>query len=691
MRVPLEWLNDMVSVNADVQTIAEKLTMGGLEVENIELEKSDECPSVPVLDVYITPNRGDCLSVAGAAREISALFNATLKLPSPPPSQNISETDQSLRVVIQNPELCSRYSARILTGIKIKPSPLWMQNRLISAGMRPINNVVDVTNYVMLELGQPLHAFDLNSLDGTTVNIRKANQNETITTLDDTERILNSDMLVIADSSHPIAIAGVMGGKDSEVSDRTRNIILESAHFDPLSIRRTARSLNLRTEASYRFERNVDPEGVIIAVDRACELLLSLCPDATASGHYDVHPKSLDRRRIKLRATRASQLLGIPITSDVIVQCLTSLGLECETNDNGVADVTIPFRRADLQIEEDLIEEIGRIHGYDQIPEKLPYGITTRGGDSEEGKFLSKIRNILSGCGLTEMVNHSLTGVTLWDMKDAEPSTVHVKNVLSSELSLLRRSLLPGLVQAAERNTAFGKQSMSLFEIGHVWQMLDDSPAEYNAVGGLITGQTAPSDWRISPKIADLPYLKGVVDDICGRLNLPPVQYMVPQDPKSVSQFHPGRVAHILCNSRIIGVIGELHPGLAGKLSLRNRTYLFEISVQRLFEEVDPSRSRFAPPSRFPSIMRDMAPRIEKSVHWSQIEETLKSANIPILQNFHVTNVYTGHPVPENLKSITVSLNFRSDDGTLTSEIVDKAVDTLKQLLISKNGAVFPA
>ena len=403
MRVPLEWLKQYVAVTATAEEIGVRLTMGGLEVEGMETSAIG-----PVLDVYITPNRGDCLSMLGVAREVAALYDLPLTMPAPPKSEENGEIDALTSVTLEASDLCPRFAARIVRGVRIGPSPEWMQARLEAAGMRAVNNVVDVTNYVMLELGQPLHAYDFDGLAGGRLVVRRAADGETLETLDGTARTLDSSMLVIADAEKPVGVAGVMGGLKSEVSDNTTTLLLESAHFDGLAIRRASRNLGLRTEASYRFERVVDPAICRLAVDRACELLAQMGQPQAVSGVIDVQAKEIAGREISLRVSRAAELLGMTITPEIAADCLRRLELPF-TADGDIMRVHVPSRRSDVTIEEDLIEEVGRIYGYENIPETLPIGGTTQGGDSADGKFIRQVRQILASCGLQEVVTHSLT------------------------------------------------------------------------------------------------------------------------------------------------------------------------------------------------------------------------------------------------------------------------------------------
>jgi phenylalanyl-tRNA synthetase beta chain len=701
MRAPLAWLKDFVEIKESAESLATRLTMGGLEVEEVQLEPTAESPLAPVLDLYVTPNRGDCLSMVGVAREIAALTDLPLTLPAIPASEIGGEAARQTSVRIEAPDLCPRYAARIVRGVRIGPSPQWMQERLRAAGQRPINNVVDVTNYVMLELGQPLHAFDLKKLHGECIVVRRAKAGETITTLDGEERTLTPDILVIADAERPVAVAGVMGGANSEVSEATTDILLESAHFHPLAVRRACRQLNLRTEASYRFERIVDPNGVLRALDRACQLLAEIGQPEAVSGVVDIYPLPVQPLRLTLRVARASLLLGVPVSAEICLNCLRRLGLTATLQEDAeTLQVEVPTFRPDLKLEEDLIEEIGRIHGYEAIPERLPVGTTTPGGDSEESKLLRRIRTALVACGLQEVVNHSLSGPSPLDAPDDAARRVQVRNALSSEVSLLRRSLLPLLVETARRNLARGQSDLALFEVGRVWQWEETTegtmePKEYLAVGGLFYGALHAPDWTHhgKRKPADFYLLRGVVEQLLRSLRIDQATFIPLEQPERFPQFHPGRTALLRLGetSHADGILGELHPRLAQELELRERLYLFELNVEALQAAMPKEEERYRPPSRFPAVVRDLAPRLPLHVAYGEVEEALKTLQIPILEAFRLTDVFTGPPLPDGWKSLTLSFTFRSGMGTLTEAEVNAAVERIRHVLKERCGAVFPA
>jgi phenylalanyl-tRNA synthetase beta chain len=708
MRVPLEWLKQYVNVQATAQEVGTKLTMGGLEVEGIETSALG-----PVLDVYITPNRGDCLSLVGVAREVAALYGLPLTMNVPPASDKGGDVAAQTSVTIEDPDLCPRYAARIVRGVKIGPSPAWMQARLEAAGQRAVNNVVDVTNYVMLEMGQPLHAFDLHKLAGGKIIVRRARDGEKIKTLDGEERTLTNSTLVIADSEKPVAVAGVMGGAESEVDENTADILIESAHFDPLSVRRASRVLKLRTEASYRFERVVDPNGVQRAADRACQLLAEMGQKGVVPGIVDVYPQPRQPRYLTLRVSRAASLLGMDITTDSATDCLTRLGFGVtERVDSDTLNVEVPTFRPDITLEEDLIEEVGRIYGYENIPETLPVGATTQGGDSEEGRLIDRIKRVLVGTGLQEVVTHSLTAPAFFDSPDDAARRVPVRNALSAEISGLRRSLVPTLLDVARHNAAYQQTALALFEVGRVWQMQTNettdapdhespnmpNPTEYVAVGGLLVGAFESPGWQTHGKgvATDFYTARGLVEQLASGVGLTGVTFapLSAEGASALPQFHPGRSASIVLNTgQIIGVVGEIHPRMAETLPFRDRVHVFEISFEAIAEALTQEGPRFHALPRFPSITRDLAPRLPLDVLYQQVEAAItaiQARELPFLASFRLTDVFTDPPVPEGQKSLTLSFTFRASDRTMTDGEVNEALTRLRHTLEAQCSAMFP-
>jgi phenylalanyl-tRNA synthetase beta chain len=685
MKLPVEWIKEHVPVKAGPDEIAERLTMAGLEVE--ERAESD---LGAVLDIKVTPNRGDCLSVIGVSRELAAAYKMPLKqFEAQSSGGQAGEAAQLTSVSIEDPDLCPRYAARIVRNLKIGPSPEWMQKRLEAAGMRPISNIVDVTNYVMLEMGQPLHAFDFETLLGRRIVVRRARPGETITTLDGTERALTPEMLCICDADRPVAVAGVMGGAEAEVSAATTTLLLESAHFNWLSVRRTARALGMRTEASDRFSRGVDPELVAAAADRACALIAQIGAGEVVPGIVDAYPVPFVPRQLSVRPDRVTEMLGFRVSPADVSDTLTRLGFH---EGGGKAEAgsllfAVPTWRPDIVREIDLVEEVGRVLGYEHIPESLPTGVTTQGGDSQEARFAEQIRDILVGAGLQEIVSHSLLAPTNWENPSTVERRVGIRSALSAELSGLRRSLLPGLVEAVERNARRGNGPLAFFEVGHVFTQTDGGYAERPVVGGVLAGNIAPSTWLKSARqpAADFYTARGIVEQVAQALHVEGLRLERGEDPR----LHPGRSANVYIGDEHIGYVGELHPRLTEDLTVRDRVVAFSLQVDTL-QAAAAGRSRFTPLSPFPSVSRDLAPRVAAEVPYGRVELAVTKAGVEYLERFDLTDVYTGPPIPEGQKSLTLSFTFRSPEATLTDEQVNEALGRIRTSLAEGCGASFP-
>ncbi len=680
MRLPIEWIKEYTPVQASTDVIAHALTMAGLEVEETE-----ESSLGPVLNITVTPNRGDCLSVLGVAREVAAAFNVALVEKSVAATDGPSETGRLTSVQIMDPDLCPRYAARIIRDVKPVPSPDWMRARLEASGMRPIGGIVDVTNYVMLELGQPLHAFDFNRLSEQRIVVRRTQPGERIRTLDGVDRELTADMLVICDAAKPVAIAGVMGGADTEMNYRTKTVLLESAHFHPLSVRRTSRSLGLRTEASYRFERLVDPALVVRAANRACDLIGELGMGEVVLGVIDEYPAPIVERNVTLRPNRVSLLLGYDVGEADASDSLLRLGFGVD-QDKAALTVTVPTRRPDIVREEDLVEEVGRVLGYNRIPERLPHGASTQGGDSSNGRFSERIRDVLVGCGLQEVVSHSLLAPSPFEDPRTEDTRVGIRTALSAELSGLRRSLLPGLLDALERNARRGQGPLCLFEIGTVFQLEGGEPVEIMSVAGILSGPQTMRAWQREGRSATSDYYtaRGIIERLADALRIDDIGFVPSTDPR----LHPGRSASINRKGIEFGCVGEMHPALVLDLTVRDRVVVFELAVERLKKAAGERRS-FVTLSPFPAVSRDLAPRVAQSLAYSTVREAV--TGIDLLDKMELTDVYTGPPLPEGVKSLTLSLAFRVPDRTLTDSEVEETLERIRKSLAERCGAVFPS
>jgi phenylalanyl-tRNA synthetase beta chain len=684
MRVPIDWLKDFVEFDLSPVELAERLTMAGLEVE--EVLQGD------VLSVYITPNRGDCLSVFGIAREVYALlgddckrtplFERIQKALQHPESNNPGEAAQYAQVQIDDPDLCARYAARLVRGIKIAPSPAQIQRRLIAADVRPLSSVVDATNYVMLELGQPLHAFDHDTLQEGRIIVRQAREGEKIRTLDNTERGVSPPMLMICDAEKPVAVAGVMGGGNTEVSGSTINLLLESAHFSPLSIRRTSKQLELRTESSYRFERYVDPNLVVVAVNRLCELIEQMTGVQAIEGVIDVYPNPPAMRSLQLRLSRAEHLLGFALQEDETTAALQRLNLQPQTSVAGVYTVQVPPYRQDITREVDLVEEVGRILGYDRIPESPPTGTSTQGQESEAGAFAERIRRVLTGSGLQEVVNGSMEGTSPLHPRDITP--IAIRNPMRDELSLMRPTLLASLASSADHNRRHGMPDVNLFEIGHVFAMTGSEPpfVEKLSLGLLMMGKRHEPHWHTKPDEVDFFMLKGVVEHLVNRLGIEASYEPLTDE----ARFHPGRAASVMISGAKAGVLGELHPDVTEALGFKRKVYAAELDFDLLLQSAIHT-VRYQPIPDQPPVLRDLAILIEQRVPYASIESILREAAGDWLETCRLFDRYTGTHVPEGWHSLAFSLSFRDPNRTLTDEEINARMEAIFMALETQFGA----
>ena len=585
MRIPAVWLREFIPVpeaGAELQAFCDALTMAGLEVEEIL-----DTPIGPTLYTKITPNRGDWASVYGTAREAVATLPAlSLKPMADSASTNTSAPLPAdfASVTIDDPDNCPRYAAKIIRGVTIGPAPDWIRQRLEAAlgdKYRPVNNVADITNYVMLELGQPLHAFDLDTLQNGEIVVRQANTGETLTTLDGMERTLSPGMLCICDHEKPVAIAGIMGGAATEITSGTVNVLLESAHFDPLSVRRTTKRLGLKSEASYRFERFVDPALVPIAAERAAQLIVECAGGVALPGLIDVVAKKPVPRRVLARIDRIRQLLGVDVERDAAIAGLERLGLTVERSGTAM-DCGIPSWRPDLAIEDDIAEEVGRIAlGYENLPATPPPVQNPQGGDSLLGRFKTKVRETLVRAGFQELQSHSLVSPSaLFDPAESE-TQVHLRSPRAPEFAALRTSLLPGQMAVAARAMRDGMSDIAVFEVGAVYQKASDGAyREPLRVSGLCAGSAMPAVWNLKGEAypVDLYYAKGAVEELLQALGIAKVTFAAGEH----SATHPGRTATITAGDTLLGIVGELSEQVVAAHDLPRRTYVLDLDGDAL-------------------------------------------------------------------------------------------------------------
>lgn len=642
-----------------------------------------------VLEFDLTPNRGDCLCVYGVAREVAALLDKPLKPVTPAYPELPESIEGRVRVDIEAEDLCGRFVGRLVKNVRVGRSPLWMQQRLRSAGVRPISNIVDVTNYVMLELGQPMHAFDYDLLADGHIIVRRARPGEKIVTLDGAERSLLPDMLLITDPSGPVAVAGVMGGLNTEVTDKTVNVLLEAAYFNPVSIRKTSKALGLRSEASLRFEKGIDIGGCDRASARAAQLIAEIGAGDIVAGKVDNYPKPAAEKKIVLRPARVSYLLGVDIPRQEAAQILKRLHFGVQEAGEGLL-VSVPTHRPDVTIEVDLIEEIARLYGYGRVPGTLPYGATTCGLMSREQSLVSLIRRVLSSTGLNEVVTYSFTSTRIFDkfgLPQDSPlrCALKIRNPLSEEHSIMRTLLLPGLLEVLARNYSRSRlKDGAVFEMGRVFYPRGEGmlPEERPKLAAAAMGRT-PGGWSGSGREMDFFYLKGVLENLLKALKCGPAAFAAAA---GEAGFHPGRSAYIEVSGARIGVIGELHPDTAERFELPEKVAAWEVDLSLLLE-ASGRPLVYTPLPKFPAVERDIAVVVSEDVPAAEVEKCIWDAGGELLRSVQLFDVYRGEQVPAGCKSLAFSLVFYAGNRTLTDEEAAAAVAAVERELARRHQA----
>ncbi|SDC00020.1 phenylalanyl-tRNA synthetase beta subunit [Paenibacillus sp. UNCCL117] len=649
-----------------------------------------------VMDLDLTPNRSDCLSMLGAAYEIAAILGREIRLPDS--SAGIQDSEAAVKaaerisVEITAKDACSHYAARLIEGVKVGTSPLWLQNRLMAAGIRPISNIVDITNYVMLEYGQPLHAFDADRLENGHIDVRYAREGEKLVTLDDVERALEPHMLLITDGTKPVALAGVMGGANSEVTEGTTRILLESARFDGGTVRKTSRQLGLRSEASLRFEKEVNPEAVIPALDRAAALIAELGGGQVASGVVQSVASEHRPVQIEVTASRINSYLGTSLTVEEITAIFGRLNFTVEPLEQDGLLVHVPSRRGDITRAVDLIEEVARLYGYDNIPTTLMNTETTPGSLTKEQAVRRTVRRLLNGSGLHEAITYSYTHpdqIAAFPGIYREAKPVALAMPMSEERSVLRTSLVPHLIDAAVYNRNRNNDDVALFEIAPVFlteeSALTRQPEEKLLLSALLTGKRSELHWTGKPGNVDFYDLKGVFENIVSYLGIEGLRYVQTQ----VEGYHPGRTAAIEVEldgaRRVIGTIGQLHPALQQARDLAD-TYVLEVEMEALTKLVA-ERFAYSPLPRFPASSRDMALVVDRGVAVGDLIATAQETAGQLLESIQVFDIYTGERVGADKKSVAIALVYRTADRTLTDEEVSELHGRVVSALEASYGA----
>ena len=653
--------------------------LGGDFAAYLELDET-------VFDIAITPNRGDCLSILGLAREVAALFGLRLK---PRRTRIPTVTDgECPDIEIHATDLCRRYAGLPMDRIRIGASPAWMRRRLELCGMRALNNVVDVTNYVMLELGQPLHAFDLDKIQDGKIVVRRAGDDRQFVTLDNVTRQLHPDDLLIADAVKPLAIAGVMGGLDSEVGDGTTRILLESAYFEPMTVARTARRLGLRSEASYRFERGIDREGQVTAACRAAELIRQLAGGRQLAPIRDVEPEPAPKREIGLDVRRVTNLLGVAIAGAEIRRRLISVGATVHSAGKDRFTVIAPSFRPDLNELADLAEEIGRLRGFEEVADRLPERPTQVSPRDPVRAFAVRTKDLMLGCGLTEI--RTIAFIAPEDNRRFPGlnggSPVVVTNPLSAELSELRTSLLAGLVAALRFNLNRQAVAMHAFEIAKTFDHTSGTPGERQRLAGISYGDFVLPSVGTPPVQAGFFTVKGILETYLRSLGIFDQVTFAAIDAARTPYLHPGMAAEVRLKGEAIGVVGELHPVETLRLELSRSCGLFELDFAVLASYPRPPRVIEAPP-RFPAVRRDLALVLDRGVPAATVIDTISQLNQPLLESIEIFDVYTGQGIPDDKKSVALSMRYRHKQRTLTDEEVNRAHEELVRMVLPRLNA----
>jgi phenylalanyl-tRNA synthetase beta chain len=626
------------------------------------------------LELELTPNRADCLSFRGVAYEVAAILDKKVKFDNEDDSIDFVDEKSPVTVRIES-EHCTHYAAQVVRGVKVGPSPLWLQMRLLAVGVRPINNIVDVTNYVMFEYGQPLHAFDLSQVSEKTIVVRQAREGETLITLDGQERLLDPSMLVIADTKRAIGLAGVMGGENSEVRENTVDIVLESAYFDPASTRNTGKRLGLRSEAQMRFEKGVDRAGIRPALIRAAQMITELCGGELVGEPVEVVQEEVQPLTVSLRLSRINDMLGTSLGEQEVESVLGRLNFSYNQSGNAHWEVNVPTRRGDISREIDLIEEVARLYGYDKIPTTMPEGIITQGLLTEEQKLRRMIRSLLIGAGLTEVYTYTLTNPSWLEALQLETGSSLLRQVplmmpMSEERKVLRTTMLPALAEVALYNVKRKNTNVALFEIGKIYVPkslpIQELPEERHVIAGFFTGAYGIESVGEKTRPVDFFTVKGIVEHLLQGIGIENPRYEQVQRPG----LHPGRTAVIKVKDYELGIIGGLHPDVEEAWDLPE-SYYFELDFLSLVQSRDPQVT-VKPLPKFPAVERDVAILVKDEVPAGALFDTIWREGSGLIEEVKLFDVYRGEQVPAGMKSIAYSIVYRSEERTLTDEEVNE-------------------
>lgn len=680
MKASYNWLKEFVDFDLPPEQLAHKLTMAGFEVEGIEKKEDDT-----IFDIGVTPNRPDCLSIRGIAREISAILEIPFK---DIPIEIKQEKGKGPVVEIHNSGLCPRYASRTICGVKPGTSPEWLSKRLEACGIRPISNIVDITNYLLLETGQPMHAFDLDKLSGGKIIVKEAGDIKSIMTLDDEERTLSKEMLLICDAEKPVAIAGIMGGKNTEVSGSTLNVLLESAYFNPSSVRKTSKVLNLSTESSYRFERGTDREAVIFALDRGAQMISELA-EGQISAVTDEYPAPFKPEKISVSIQKVSSVIGVDIGEAFISKTLSNLGFKIE-RDKDKLFVVPPSYRNDVERDIDIIEEIARMYGYDKIPSSLPVLQMSAAPEHKGQELIKTLKASMTKSGFSEVINFSFMNPDALDKLNLSPddkrrNLLYVKNPLRKEDAVMRTSLVPALLNNISLNLNRGEKMLRLFELSNVFLPSDRKlPDEIMQMAAAFHKESVSSIWE--SRHDGFYDLKGALENIFALLKIDKVSF-IKNSTAAETYLHPGKSGSIMIDNDKIGSIGVLHPGVAEAFDIKGDIAVAEIyNTDKLLKALPP-KTTYAPIPRYPYAERDAALVVNDEVPVSAVKKEILGVESDIIEAVTLFDIYKGKPIPSDKKSLAFSIRYRSAERTLTDQEVDKLHSEIIQRLQRNLGA----
>ncbi len=688
MKISYNWLNELVALTLSPVELREALTMAGLAVEGVEPVGDDH-----ILDLDLTSNRPDALSHLGVAREAAIVCGTALK----PRTFALTESDELAKSVasieIHDADLCPRYAARIVRGVKVGPSPEWLVKRLESIGQRSVNNIADITNYVMFEMGQPTHAFDLNLLHGRRIIVRRPRAGEQLTTLDGTKRDLAPNHLIIADADHPVAIAGVMGGEETEINEQTTDVLIESAYFNPASIRATARALGMDTEASYRFARGVDHDAQVRAADLVAQLIREIAGGTVLKGAIDVYPSRITRNQVELRVSRVEKLTGLKVEVSRAAEILKALEFELvggADTQTGIATLTdtetltviAPSFRVDISREEDLVEEVARHVGYNLVATTLPawsgFGSYLPGDDRRRN-----VRRTLATLGFDEAYTFSfVNGERDQLFRQGAKQAAVLSNPIDVNQSLMRSSLLTGLLESLQHNFNQGRKDVKLFELGRVFKASGSGrPDERESLSVVLSGEVATDDWRGARQV-DFYDLAGTIESVVGSLSVSGFTI----ERASVEYLHPGQSAVLSRDGVEVARYGRLHPRIASLYKFRQPVYVGEIEFEKLLE-IPAEQVRYSALPRLPASSRDVSALVPDAAMWGDIEKAIRDLGISEIVEVRVFDMYKGKEMPEGMRSLAFRVTYRGKGRTLTDEEVTAMHERVRQLLESRFGA----